>query len=215
MDAVLRAAAIYLALLVVFRVSGKRTLAQVTTFDFVLLLIVSEATQQALLGQDYSFTMGILVILTLVGMERLADFLGWRFPRLGKVLDGAPVVLVEHGRPLEDRLREHNIGMEQVLEQARLHQGLGSANEIDYAILERSGMISIVPKQSRPPGPSAPPPGPSRPSGPPGPPGPTGPSRPPRPSPGPPGQPGGPPGPPGPPTSSGPSRDPMAPPSRE
>lgn len=147
MDAILRAAAMYLALLVIFRVSGKRTMCQVTTFDFVLLLIVSEATQQALLGEDFSVTMGVLVVVTLTVLDRVADFLSWRFPRAERIIDGAPVVLIERGRPLEDRMREHHIKLENVLQEARLTQGVGRADEIDYAILERSGAISIIPKK--------------------------------------------------------------------
>ncbi|WP_219414763.1 DUF421 domain-containing protein [Pseudonocardia nigra] len=147
MDAVLRAALVYVALLVIFRVTGKRTMSQVTTFDLVLLLIVSEATQQALLGEDFSVTMGVLVIITLVGLDRFADYLGWRFPRVGRVLDGTPVVLIERGRALEDRLRQHHIAMDEVLQQARSSQGVRRADEIDYAILERSGSISIIPKK--------------------------------------------------------------------
>ena len=149
MDAVLRAAAIYVALLVIFRISGKRTLSQVTTFDFVLLLIISEATQQALLGMDFSVTMAVLVILTLVALDRIADYLGWRFPRLGLVIDGAPVVLIERGRLLEDRMRQYQLDLEQVLQEARSSQGIRSADEIDYAILERSGAISVIPKKDR------------------------------------------------------------------
>jgi uncharacterized membrane protein YcaP (DUF421 family) len=147
-DAVLRAATVYLALMVIFRFTGKRAIAQMTTFDFVLLLIVSEATQQALLGEDFSITMAVLVIITLVGLDRFADWLGWRFPRLGAVIDGTPTVLIEHGRPLDDRLREHHIDMSEVLAQARASQGIRTADEIDYAILERSGGISIIPKKS-------------------------------------------------------------------
>lgn len=147
MDAILRAAAMYLALLVIFRVSGKRTMCQVTTFDFVLLLIASEATQQALLGEDFSVTMGVLVVVTLTVLDRVADFLSWRFPRVGSALDGTPVVLIERGEQLEDRMREHHIDMEQVLQEARASQGLQSADQIDYAILERSGRISVIPKR--------------------------------------------------------------------
>lgn len=147
MDAILRAAAIYLALLVIFRISGKRTLAQVTTFDFVLLLVISEATQQALLGEDFSVTMAVLVILTFVTLDRIADYLGWRFPRLGLVIDGAPVVLIERGRPLEDRMRQHQLDLEQILQEARTNQGIRSTDEIDYAILERSGAISVIPRR--------------------------------------------------------------------
>jgi uncharacterized membrane protein YcaP (DUF421 family) len=147
-DAILRAALVYLALLVLFRVMGKRTLAQVTTFDLVVLLIVSEATQQALLGQDYSITMAVLVVLTLVGLERIGDFLSWRFPRVGQLIDGTPVILIDRGTPLQARLRRHHIRMDEVLEQARVSQGLRNADEIEYAVLERSGAISIVPRKS-------------------------------------------------------------------
>lgn len=146
MEAILRAAAVYLALLVIFRLMGKRTLAQVTAFDLILLLIVSEATQQALLGEDFSITMALLVVVTLVGLERVADYLGWRFPRVGRVIEGSAEVLIERGVALDDRLRRHHISMDEVLQQARATQGLRRLDEIDYAILERSGRISIIPK---------------------------------------------------------------------
>lgn len=146
MDAILRAAVVYLVLLVIIRVTGKRTMAQVTVFDLILLLIVAEAAQQALLGEDFSVTMAALVIITLVGLDRLADYLGWRFPRVGQILDGTPVVLIERGQPLGDRLRQHHISMDEVLHQARASQGLRRADQIEYAVLERSGKISIIPK---------------------------------------------------------------------
>ena len=69
MDSVLRAAAIYIGLMIIMRFAGKRSLAQITTFDFVLLLIISEATQQAMLGQDFSVTNALLVIVTLVMLD--------------------------------------------------------------------------------------------------------------------------------------------------
>ena len=69
MDAVLRAIAVYLVLLLLFRVAGRRTLAEITTFDFVLLLIIGEATQQALLGEDFSVTNAVIVIATLLFID--------------------------------------------------------------------------------------------------------------------------------------------------
>jgi uncharacterized membrane protein YcaP (DUF421 family) len=69
MDAVLRAMAVYLFLLLVMRVSGKRTLTQITTFDFVLLLIIGEATQQGLIGDDFSVTKALLLITSLIGLD--------------------------------------------------------------------------------------------------------------------------------------------------
>ena len=69
MDAVTRGAAVYLMLLVIFRLAGRRTLAQMTSFDFILLLIISEAAQNAMIGDDFSLTNGALVIMTLVGLD--------------------------------------------------------------------------------------------------------------------------------------------------
>ena len=69
MDSVLRSAAIYIVVLFVFRVAGRRTLSELTTFDFVLLLVIGEATQQALLGDDFSITNAFIVIVSLVGMD--------------------------------------------------------------------------------------------------------------------------------------------------
>lgn len=71
MDAIFRGATIYFLVLVVIRLSGRRTLAETTTFDFVLLLIIAETTQQALLGEDYSITNAALLVLTLAGIDIL------------------------------------------------------------------------------------------------------------------------------------------------
>ena len=95
MDAVLRALLIYLALLLLFRVMGKRSLSQATTFDFVLLLVVGEAAQQALLGEDFSLTMAVTVIATLVGLDRFSDYIGYRFPRVDRLLESVSVLLFD------------------------------------------------------------------------------------------------------------------------
>ena len=148
MDAVLRATAMYLLLLTVFRVSGRRMLAELTTFDFVLLLIIGEATQQALLGEDFSFINAMLVIVTLVTLEIVLSLLkGWA-PFLGKLLDGTPMIVVDHGRPLRERMHKARIDEEDILEAARRLQGIERLDQIRYAVLERSGGISIIPKKN-------------------------------------------------------------------
>src|SRR5680860_668549 len=96
MDAVLRAAAIYLLLLVIFRIAGKRSLAQITTFDFVLLLIIGEATQQALLGNDFSMTKAMIVIVTLLMLDIGFSLAQGRFPKLTPWLEDMPLLLVEN-----------------------------------------------------------------------------------------------------------------------
>ena len=145
MDAVLRATAMYLLLLTVFRVSGRRMLAELTTFDFVLLMIIGEATQQALLGEDFSFINAMLVIVTLVTLEIVLSLLkGWA-PFLGKLLDGTPMIVVDHGRPLRERMHKARIDEEDILEAARRLQGIERLDQIKYAVLEVSGGISVIP----------------------------------------------------------------------
>jgi uncharacterized membrane protein YcaP (DUF421 family) len=147
MDAVLRACAIYFFLLLIFRLSGKRSIAQITTFDLILLLIISEATQQALLGQDFSLTNAFLVIVTLVGIDIGLSLLKQRSPRFEKILEDEPLIIVEEGRPLLDRMKKVRVDEEDVLIAARVLQGLERMDQIKYAVLERNGGISIIPKQ--------------------------------------------------------------------
>ena len=120
-------------------------LAELTTFDFVLLLIIGEATQQALLGEDFSFINAMLVIVTLVTLEIVLSLLkGWA-PFLGKLLDGTPMIVVDHGRPLRERMHKARIDEEDILEAARRLQGIERLDQIKYAVLEVSGGISVIP----------------------------------------------------------------------
>ncbi|SFB19505.1 Protein of unknown function [Amycolatopsis marina] len=148
MDIILRALVIYLVVLLLFRITGKRTLSQVTTFDLVLLLIISEVTQQALLGDDFSITTAALAILTLVVLDRVADMLKSRSTTFSRLAEGAPLVLVEHGEPLQERLRKEHISTDDILASARKSQGLLRMDQIEYAVLESSGGISIIPVKS-------------------------------------------------------------------
>lgn len=145
MDSVLRAVAIYLALLVLFKFSGRRSLAELTIFDFVLLLIIGEATQQALLGDDFSITNAILVIATLIALDMLFSSIKWRWPRVDLWLEGSPIIVVENGVPLHSRLEAARIKIEDILESAREKQGLERLDQIKFAIIEKNGKISIIP----------------------------------------------------------------------
>jgi uncharacterized membrane protein YcaP (DUF421 family) len=145
MESVLRATAVYVFLLVLFRLSGKRTLARVTTFDFVLLLIISEATQQALVDGDNSMTNAFLLVATLVALNILFSEIKQRFKGAERVLDGLPLLLVEHGNLLHDRMAKERIDEDDVLDAAREHHGLERLEQIKYAVLERNGKISIIP----------------------------------------------------------------------
>ncbi len=143
MDAVLRAGAIYLVLLILFKLSGRRSLAQLTTFDFVLLLIIGEATQQALLGEDFSVTNMVLVVATLIVLDVGASLLKRRNDRLARLLEGSPTIIVEDGVLMQWRMDKARLTLDDVMESAQ-ESGLERLEQIRYAIVERNGKISII-----------------------------------------------------------------------
>ena len=148
MDSIIRGATVYLVLLVLFRLIGKRSLAETGAFDFVLLLIVAEATQQALLDDDNSMTNAFLVILTLLGLNVAFSVLKQRWQAFDRLVDDVPLVIVEDGRPLKDRMDKARVDELDILQAARQQEGLERLDQIKYAVLERSGGISVVPKQA-------------------------------------------------------------------
>lgn len=145
MELILRGVAVYLFLLVLFRILGKRSLSETTTFDFVLLLIVGEATQQALLGNDFSVTNALVLITVLMGVDIVFVKLKGRYKKLDRLLEGTPLILVDHGKPLTLHMKESHVDTEDILEAARLSHGLERLEQIKYAVLERDGQISIIP----------------------------------------------------------------------
>lgn len=145
MDAVLRAIAVYLVLLLLFRVAGRRTLAEITTFDFVLLLIIGEATQQALLGEDFSVTNAIVVIATLLFVDVMFSLAKSRSKKMEKVLDGVPTIVVDNGRCLTELMNKARVDEDDVMEAARRLQGIERIDQIKYAVLEVNGGITIIP----------------------------------------------------------------------
>ncbi|WP_407351231.1 DUF421 domain-containing protein [Luteimonas sp. R10] len=148
MEIVLRAAAIYLLLLVVFRISGRRALAQMTGFDMVLLLIIGESVSQGLTGDDFSVTTAIILVVTLILIEQGLTVLKEKSPMAARWLDDAPLIVVKNGQPHHRRMQLAHVDEQDVLEAARSAHGLETMQQVKYAVVERSGEISIVPKKS-------------------------------------------------------------------
>ena len=149
MDSVLRALAVYIVLLLIFRLAGARTLAGITTFDFVLILIVSEAVQSALIDNDHSMTNAFLIVITLVGLNVLMSVLKQRSGRIDRLLDGTALVLIERGKLHSDRLEQERVDEADILEAARELQGVSTLDDIDYAVLEKNGHVTVVPKHGK------------------------------------------------------------------
>lgn len=146
MDSVLRACAIYFFLLLLFRLAGKRTFSELTPFDFVLLLVVGEATQQGLLGEDFSVTNAFIVITTLVTIDVVMAAVKQRSSFFDRLLEGRAVLLIDDGDILRDRMRKAKIDEYDVMEAARSSHGLEELGDVKYAVLERSGGISVIPR---------------------------------------------------------------------
>ncbi len=146
MDSVLRAAAVYFLLLLVFRLAGNRSIGQITAFDFVLLLIISEAIQQAMITDDYSVTNAFLLVVTLVGLDIMMSLWKQRSERVEKILDGLPVVLIENGKKHSKTMKKERVDESDILAAARELQGLERLDQIKHAVVESSGGITIVPK---------------------------------------------------------------------
>src|SRR5215217_7089585 len=145
MEPVLRAIGCYLLLLFIVRLSGKRGLAQVTIFDLVLLLLISQTVGQALIGNDSSLTTAAIITITLVVINRVNDTVAHRWADMSHVLEDAPLVLIENGHVHEERMSQMKIRLDDVRETARLDEGVERLDQIKHAVLERSGAIAIIP----------------------------------------------------------------------
>jgi uncharacterized membrane protein YcaP (DUF421 family) len=141
-----RAAAVYLFLLAVFRISGRRTLAQVTTFDLILVLILGDATQDALLGSRGSFANSLLAVATLVLCDMALARAKQRWPAVDVLVDGLPLPLVVSGKRRVAQMAAEGVTIDDVLIAARERHGLARLDDVAFAVLEQDGRISIVPK---------------------------------------------------------------------
>jgi uncharacterized membrane protein YcaP (DUF421 family) len=146
MESIIRGAAVYLILLVIMRISGRRTIAQATSFDFVLMLIVAETTQQALLGDDFSITNAALVIATLTVLDIGFSYVKRWSPAMDRLIDGTPTLLIHNGVIDHRVLKRSRTDVEDIMAAARLRHGIIEIAEVRHAILESDGGISIVPR---------------------------------------------------------------------
>lgn len=147
METVLKAVALYGALLVLFRITGRRSLQQTTTFDLVLLLVIGEAAQPALIGNDNSLTTAVLAVATLLSIDVAMSLLKRRAGRLEHVLEGQPTILVLRGAPLHDQMKRARIDESDILQAARERQGIVRMEDVGLAVLEANGGISVIPAE--------------------------------------------------------------------
>jgi uncharacterized membrane protein YcaP (DUF421 family) len=145
-EKVIRAVVIYLFLVVMLRLVGKRELSQLNTLDFVVLLAVANAVQNGLIGSDNSVTGAVVGALVLFAVDGLLAWVLFRQLRLRQLVEGTPTILIDHGVVLEDALRKEELNREDLLA-ALQSSGAATFDEVDRASLEPSGKVVFVPKE--------------------------------------------------------------------
>jgi uncharacterized membrane protein YcaP (DUF421 family) len=138
-----RTAIIYTLILVGVRLSGKREVGQMTPFDLTLLLLLSNAVQNAMTGPDTSLTGGVTAALTLLGMNYLVAEGSGMNRRFRKLVQGSPSLLVHNGKIIEMHLAREHVTIDELNRALREH-GIGSVHDVALAVLEVDGSISML-----------------------------------------------------------------------
>jgi uncharacterized membrane protein YcaP (DUF421 family) len=144
MESVLRAVSVYLFLLLIFRLVGRRALQKINTFDFVLMLVIGSVMKDPLLGGDTSMTNAFAVASVLVLLNVLFSFVKLKLPKFAMWIDGVPMIVVVNGRFIQQRMHKSRLTEDDVMQAARERKGIESLDQIKYAILEKNGSITVV-----------------------------------------------------------------------
>jgi len=144
-EKVLRAAVVYLFLLIAFRLTGKRQVGQMTTFDLVVVLVISNVLQNAMIGADNSVAGGILGAAVILIVNFIIAEIAVRSRRAERILEPEPTVLIVNGKIIEKNLRKELISIAD-LHSALRKDGIISSEDVKLAVLEPNGAISIVKK---------------------------------------------------------------------
>src|SRR5262245_21075021 len=149
MEKLIRTVVVYLFLIVGLRLAGKRELAQLNAFDLVVLLVLSNAVQNAIIGHDETLMGGLIGAATLLAVNAIFVRFLYKHEKLDRLIEGSPQNLIENGKVVESALARELITHSE-LEIAAHKQGFASLDEIDQAILEPGGTVAFIPKKPAP-----------------------------------------------------------------
>ena len=139
----LSSVAVYLFIIVAIRLFGKKELAQLSIIDLVFILLISNAVQNAMVGSDSSLAGGLVAASSLFIVNYVFKYILYRFPKLGNIVQGVELMLIYKGQLNESNLVKARITKEEILEAVREH-GVSEIREVDLAVLETDGNISII-----------------------------------------------------------------------
>jgi uncharacterized membrane protein YcaP (DUF421 family) len=144
-DIVLRSMTVYIFLIVILRLSGKRQVGQLAPFDLVLLLVLSNAVQNSMTGGDNSLGGGLISATTLIALNYVVGTATFRSKKMAALIEGRPEVLIHNGKLYEDVLTRAQLTRHE-LNAALREGGCTCVEEVHTAVLENNGQISVTPK---------------------------------------------------------------------
>ncbi len=144
-EKIFRSFVVYLFILLAFRFTGKRQVGQLTPFDLVVLLIISNVVQNAVIGNDNSLGGGLIGAVAILILNFFVVEVSYRFKPARRFLEGGPTLLVHNGKILYQRLEKERITLED-LQGALRRSGVGEVEKVRFAVLEENGQISVIPK---------------------------------------------------------------------
>ncbi|MER3411739.1 MAG: DUF421 domain-containing protein [Thermoleophilia bacterium] len=144
-EKVVRSILVYLFLIAALRLVGKRELGQANTLDLVVLLLVANAVQNGIIGNDLSVTGAVVGAAVLFVINELLARIAYVFPSVSQILEGEPIILIEHGRPNRRALFRAGISLSELRAIAR-RQGFSDLGQVHTAILETNGVVSMFAK---------------------------------------------------------------------
>lgn len=154
-EMVLRAIIIYFAVFALLRLIGKKQIGESSPFDLVLLLIISEAVSNGLMGEEHSISGAIILAVTLVSLNWFVDLLAFKFKKVETLVEGQACILISNGQ-VNEKMRINQKITQSELESSLREHGISDFSEVYLGVLEANGKISIVPQKTPPRGTSAP-----------------------------------------------------------
>lgn len=151
LEKVVRSIAVYVFLLAAFRLTGKRQVGQLTPFDLVVLLIISNVLQNAAIGKDDSLGGGLIGAVVILVLNWSVAEISYRSKRARRVIEATPTLLIHNGKVLHDNLQHERITLEE-LHAALRRNGVVDPSEVRFAVLEETGTVSVIPRKASGPG---------------------------------------------------------------
>jgi len=140
-------AAIYIFLILAIRLFGKKEFSQLSVFDIVFILLISNAVQNSMIAADFTFMGGVVSAVTLFAVNFTIKHIIYKIPRFSEFVQGHPIMLIYEGKPIPENMSKARVSMQELEEATREH-GIKDIESVEIAVLELDGSISVVSEEA-------------------------------------------------------------------